>query len=174
MRHSRGAQSFAWSVAVCGSIWLLVPGIAHANAIIPYMAVPWGQVFLFPIVVVAEGVVLWRLLSGRLPPALGQSLVANLASTLVGAALYLATMELVGDSLFQWWFKGGFSSEAVRNACIALAFAAALWAVSWAVESLVLGRMRKSQNFRAVSRPCAIANVITYSALFGLALLFQR
>jgi hypothetical protein len=153
---------------------LLVPSAANANAIIPYMAVPWGQVFLLPAVVVIEGLILWRLLSGRLLPALGQSFVANLASTLVGAALYFATMPLVGESLFQWWFKGGFSSEAVRNAFIALTFAAVLWAVSWAVESIVIARMRKSPVWRGVSRPCAIANAVTYVSLFGLSLLFQR
>lgn len=174
MRHSYRARSFAWPSSYLVLFGLLVPSVANANAIIPYMAVPWGQVVLLPIVVVVEGLILWQLLSGRFPPALGQSFVANLASTLVGAALYFATMPLVGESLFQWWFKGGFSSEAVRNACIALTFAAVLWAVSWAIESVVIARMRKSLTWRGVSRPCAIANTVTYVSLFGLALLFQR
>ena len=138
------------------------------------MAVPWGQVALLPIVILVEGLLLWCLLGGRFPPALGQSFVANLASTLAGAALYFVTMPLVGEPLFQWWFKGSFSSETVRNACVALTFATVLWVVSWAIESLVIARMRKTQSWRDISRPCAIANVVTYVSLFVLALSFQR
>ncbi len=153
---------------------LCAPLEANANAIIPYMAVPWGQAFLLPIVILIEALVLWRLLSGRFPPVLGQSFVANLASTFVGAALYFATMPLIGEPLFQWWFKGGFASEAIRNACIALAFAGVLWVISWFVESLVIGHLRKLDNWKRVSRQCAIANLVTYASLLGLAISFQK
>jgi hypothetical protein len=150
------------------------PVAAHADAIIPYMVVPWGQVFLLPLVVIVEAVVLWRMLRGRFLSALGQSFVANLASTVLGAGLYFATMAAFGEPLFYWWFKGGFATKTVRNACIALGFAVALWFVSWIVESLVVARMRKVESWRIVLIPCAIANLVTYVGLLALALLYQR
>lgn len=174
MRHSTNTRHRAsqWSIWLIAG--LCAPVEANANAIIPYMAVPWGQAFLLPIVILIEALVLWHLLSGRFPPVLGQSFVANLASTFVGAALYFATMPLVGERLFQWWFKGGFASEPVRNACVALVFAAVLWVLSWVVESLVIARLRKLEHWKRISRQCAIANLITYASLLGLAISFQR
>ncbi|MEK7234460.1 MAG: hypothetical protein AAB268_11635, partial [Elusimicrobiota bacterium] len=90
---------------------MLFPLGAHANAIIPYMIVPWGQVFLLPLVIIIEGVILQRLLGGKLRSILFQSFAANLLSTALGAALYFATMPLVGNRLFDWWSSGGFSAK---------------------------------------------------------------
>jgi len=150
------------------------PAAAYADAIIPYMVVPWGQVFLLPLVVIVEAVILWRMLSGSFLSALGQSFVANLASTVLGAGLYFATLPAFGDPLFYWWFKGGFATKFIRNACIALSFAVALWFVSWVSESLVVARMRKVERWRIVLIPCAIANLVTYVGLLALALVYQR
>ena len=127
-----------------------------------------------PLVVAVEGVALWRFLGGRFPPALGQSFVANVVSTLVGAAVYFAAMPLFGQTLFDWWFKGVFATEAVRNLLIAVAFAVVLFIVSWLLESAVVARLRKAGSWRAVARQCAIANLITYVALISLAVSFQR
>lgn len=150
------------------------PLAVHADAIIPYMVVPWGQVFLLPIVILVEGFILRSMLGGNFRSNLFQSLVANVASTILGAALYLATMPLVEESLFTWWFKGGFSAKAVRNACIALAFACVLWAISWVSETLVIARMRKANSIKEIAFPCAIANLSTYALLLALAILFGR
>jgi hypothetical protein len=159
MRHR---HTCLFIVAAC------MPAVASANAIIPYMAVPWGQLLLFPAVVVIEATVLWRA-----PVTFGQatlqSFLANLASTIVGAGLYLATMPLVGDRLFSFWFKGNFASETIRGLVIALGFAAALGVLSWLIESAVVARLRKT-NRQEVAWPCAKANLITYGILVLLAL----
>ena len=170
MRH-RGCERGIW---VFVAAIALFPNSAKADAMIPYMVVPWGQVFLFPVVVIVEAVVLRTTFVGRFAPVLFQSFVANLASTLVGSLMYLATMNVVGERLFYWWFKGGFGTEAIRNAVIALAFAGVLWFVSWIVESAVIRRMRRASSIREVFRPVALANVVTYVLLLGLAISFQR
>jgi hypothetical protein len=146
---------------------------ACADAIIPYMAIPWGQLFLLPAVVFIEGLILNGLLGGGMLAAMFQSLLGNIASTALGAALYLATMPLVGDKLFQWWFKGGFASEAIRNACIALGFAVGLFCVSWVSETIIVAHLRRT-TYRSVGSAAAVANLATYILLLGLALWFQH
>jgi hypothetical protein len=157
-------------------LWLflaLAPLSANANAIIPYMVVPWGQVVLLPLVVVIEAAILRALIGGGVLAITLQSLVANVASTIVGALLYVGGMSLVGEPLFTWWFKGGVGTESIRAALISLSFAAALWVVSWAVESAAISRMRKV-TFRAVAKACAAANGATYVLLLALALWFGK
>ncbi len=156
-----------------GAICLGVSTNVAADALIPYMVVPWGQLFLLPVIVLIEASILYALLGGTLLRVAFQSLVANLASTVLGCVLYVATSPLIGHSIFEWWFKGDFASERVRNACLAFLFAAALWVVSWSTESWVVARMRKVQ-FSTVSGPCAWANLATYVLLFALALWFQK
>ncbi len=163
----------AKALSCLGVIVLCTPLTARADAIIPYMAVPWGQVFLLPLVILIEGSILYSVAGGRILSAMFQSFIANIVSTVLGAILYFATMPLVGDHLFQWWFKGGFASEAIRNASIALGFAVALWAVSWASETAVVSRLRK-MPFKAIAPAMAWANLVTYVLLLGLALWFQH
>jgi hypothetical protein len=151
----------------------LAPLSAHADAMIPYMVVPWGQVFLLPLVVIVEAAIIRGFLGGGVIAVTLQSLVANVASTIVGALIYISGMSLIGDPLFTWWFKGGLGTEAIRAALISLSFAAALWAISWAVESLVISRMRKTA-LSVVAKPCAIANAATYVLLLALALWFGK
>lgn len=156
-----------------GIIALCIPLEARADAIIPYMAVPWGQAFLLPIVILIEGIIIRKLAGGSVLSTLFQSFIGNIISTALGAVLYLATIPLVGERLFYWWFKGEFGSETLRNACIALAFATVLGAVSWSSETLVIARLRKVK-FRDMALPCAWANLVTYILLLGLALWFQK
>jgi hypothetical protein len=137
------------------------------------MVVPWGQVFLLPLVVVVEAAILRGFLGGGILGIALQSLVANVASTVVGALIYFAGMSLVGEPLFTWWFKGGLGTEAIRAALISLSFAAALWAISWGVESFVISRMRKT-TLAVVAKPCAIANAATYVLLLALAIWFGK
>lgn len=157
-----------------GILPMCAPLTARADAMIPYMVVPWGQVFLLPVVIFVEGAILRSLLGGKVLSTLLQSFVANLVSTTLGAALYYATMPLVGDRLFYWWFKGGFASEAVRNACIAIVFAVVLWTISWLSETLVIARMRKANSIKEIAFPCALANLATYALLLALALWFGK
>jgi len=103
-----------------------------------------------------------------------QSFFANLVSTIIGAVLYIVTMPLVGDRLFQWWFKGGLSSETVRNALIALLFAVVLWTISWLSETAVLVRLRKASSWKGLSFPSAVANLVSYALLLSLALWFAK
>jgi hypothetical protein len=155
---------------VLGLAFALAPTLASANAMIPYMAVPWGQLVLFPLVIFVEAIVFWVSLGGRFLSVLGQSFIANLASTLVGAALYLTTMGVLQEPLFHWWFKGALGTDAIRSACIALGFASTLWLLSWLIESFVVARVRRKSSMAQVLRPCAIANVVTYSGLLLVAL----
>src|SRR5258706_11390334 len=103
------------------------PLAAHADAMIPYMVVPWGQVFLLPLVIIIEALILRALLGGGVLAILLQSFLANVASTLVGAVLYIGTMSLGGNAMFTWWFKGTLGTEALRSALISFSFAAVLW-----------------------------------------------
>ena len=174
MRHNAGRGRKEPCSRSAMAIASLAPCSAHADAIIPYMVVPWGQVFLLPLVIVVEAAILHSMLGGRFAAALGQSFVANLASTMLGAGIYFTTMTWAGDPLFDWWFKGDFATDTVRNACIAFGFAAILWFLSWLVESLIVARMRKADSWRQVSRACAYANLATYAGLLALAIWFQR
>jgi len=151
----------------------LAAGGAQANAIIPYMVVPWGQLILLPLVVVVEAVILHRMLRGKFLPTLGQSFLVNLVSTVVGATLYYITMATVGQTLFEWWFKGPFASEAIRNAAIALALAVGLGVLSWLVESRGLAYLRQLTSWEHVLVPCAVANAATYTGLVVLAVVAQ-
>ena len=140
---------------------------------IPYMVVPWGQLFLLPLVIIVEAAILHSFLGGGVLAVALQSLTANVASTIVGALLYVGSMSLIGHPLFTWWFRGGFGTEAIRAALISLSFALALWAISWAIESLVISRMRKT-TLAIVAKPCAVANAATYVLLLALALWFGK
>ena len=70
----------------------MAPVLAHADAIIPYVVVPWGQALLLPIVVIIEGLILVASLGGGVMATMLQSLVANVASTIVGGLIYVGTM----------------------------------------------------------------------------------
>lgn len=162
------------------SCWLFAAALvfvaseARADAILPYAIVPAGQIFLFPIVVLIEaGVFRWTL-SGTVLGLLWQSFVANAVSAVGGFALQAATGRFIDDPVFTWWFKGGFGTEAIRNAIIALGYAAVLFAMSWAIEAWVISRLRKSASLAEVLRPCGWANFATYGGLLALALLFQN
>jgi len=154
-------------------IVLVIPVEACANAIIPYMAVPWGQLFLLPLVIIIEGFILRKLAGGSLLSTLFQSLTGNIVSTALGAAIYLATIEHIYDQIFTWWFKGSFASEALRNVCIALGFALTLYVISWVSETIVISRMRKT-TFKEMAIPCALANLATYILLMVLAIWLQK
>jgi hypothetical protein len=167
MRHRGALIRRLWPFMGLAPFW------AHADAMIPYMVVPWGQVFLLPLVVIVEAAILRGFLGGRVIAVTLQSLTANVASTIVGALIYVGGMSLIGAPLFTWWFKGALGTEAIRAALISLFFATALWAISWAVESLVISRMRKT-TLSVVAKPCAVADAATYVLLLALALWFGK
>lgn len=169
MKNIRKKLRHWWSIS-----FVCIPLAVQANAIIPYMVVPWGQVLLLPILIIIEGYIFRRLLGGNFRSALFQSFVANLASTLLGMALYLTILPLVGDNLYYWWFKGDFSSQAIRNASIAILLAIVLWTISWLSETLIVSRMRKAVTFKEIAFPCALVNISTYALLLIIALWFGR
>lgn len=149
----------------------MVPMVAHADAIIPYVVVPWGQALLLPIVVIIEGLILVASLGGGVVAAMLQSLVANVASTIVGGIIYFGTMTFVGEPMYMWVFRAGIfgKGRAIRTTLLSLAFAAVLFTISWAIESWVISRMRRT-TIRVVALPCALANTATYVLLLALAL----
>ena len=151
------------------SATIFLPETAHADALIPYMWVPFGQVFLFPLVVLAEAAVIWKMLAGTKLLAMGHSLVMNLASTLVGAALYVATSNLVGEPLYNFWWQSGLKWQGMVAAFISLVFALVLFGTSWLIEAAILKRLRPTVEPRRVVSACGYANALTYAALLGLA-----
>ncbi len=159
---------------VLGAIAVSISQQASADAIIPYMVVPWGQLFLLPVVVLLEAIILRLMLGGTVKSNLVQSFLANLASTAIGAVTYVVTSPIFGNAAFHWWFKGEYSTESIRSALIASAFAAVLWFVSWVSESFVIVRMRRGTSARPIISACAVANVVTYSSLLALAIWFGR
>lgn len=169
MTNTRLKLIYLWIISL-----VCIPLQAHADAIIPYMVVPWGQVFLLPLVILIEALILRSLLHEKFRTSLNQSFIANLASTFFGVVLYILTMPLFGNLLFEWSFKGGFSTETIRNAFIAFAFAIVLWTISWLSEKTVIFRMRKTSSMKDVSFSCAVANLVSYALLLTLALWFGK
>lgn len=167
-------QGDALSVGRCGktvigALLVAAPALAVADAIIPYLVVPWGQLFLLPLVCFVEGAILYVQLGGSFWHAQLQSLVANIFSTLIGAGIYLLTSQWFATPLFHWWFKGGFATEAMRSAAIALGYAGILLAISWSSEAVIVGRLRR-RPLSEVSWAVAIANATTYGLLLLLAI----
>jgi hypothetical protein len=147
---------------------------AMADAIIPYMVVPWGQAFLLPLVILLEAFVLRKFLRTSFKSNLFQAFIANLVSTALGAAIFYAASGLLNSVVFEWWFKGGFSKESIRSALISLGFAGVLWTISWTAESLVIARLRKEAISKSILIASAWANVLTYALLLALAVWFGR
>lgn len=143
---------------------------AQANAILPYMAVPYGQAFLLPIVVLIESLILRRLAGRHLLIVLFQVFIANCVSTAIGAAIYFPFLE---SPLFRWWEEAEIDSMPIISAIIALVFALILYIISWSTESIVIARMRKIK-ITDITGPCARANLATYILLLGLALILVR
>jgi hypothetical protein len=170
-RYRRGCWNRAIK-ALCFTTAIVAPS-AHADALIPFMVVPWGQVVLLPLVVIVEGAILRVLLPGSWGAAMLQSLGANAASTLVGVALYVGCMFFVGNVLYSWWFMGRLGTSGLRAGLISISFAVFLYAISWKIESVVIARMRKV-TLAVVSKPCAVANAVTYGILLSLAVMVGR
>jgi len=151
----------------------LVSTQANANAIIPYMVVPWGQVVLLPIVVFIEAIIISKMIQSGFWKISLLCLLANIASTILGAVLYWFVLPNYSNSLFQWWFKGDFSTEPVRNIIISILFASLLWLISFISETAVLSKLRQTK-FSDFAMSIAIANLTSYSGLVVLSAMFQR
>jgi hypothetical protein len=152
--------------------WLLVlvalAGPAHADALLPYVVVPYAQVFLFPVIVIIEFVVLLLILKGRWWKVLLQSLLVNLASTLVGVGLSYATLMVVGDQIYAAWSKVSFERERVVGIETSIGIAVLLFFLSWVIESFLLVRLRRVDPRRKIWVASAIANVVSYIGLVSL------
>ena len=77
MRHRNAPLDQHRAVSWLSLLIGIVPLSAHADAMIPYMVVPWGQVFLLPLVIIVEGAVLRAFLGGGVVAVMLQSLIAN-------------------------------------------------------------------------------------------------
>lgn len=152
-------------------IVLLLPQSALANAIIPYMAAPWWQLFLFPLVVLIENMILNRVIEKSFWFSLLLCLISNLVSTIVGFVLYVLTMIQFGDNIFQWWAHNGIASGKIRGILISLGFTLGLFVISWVSETLVISLMLKVR-YKRISRVCAKANLITYLLMAFLLFIF--
>jgi hypothetical protein len=128
-----------------------------------------GQVFLLPLVVLIEAAFIRAFLGGSRLLALWHSFLMNLASTLLGVAMYIATGPLIGDSLYNFWWRSGFDGQRVTAIFISAVFAVVLFAISWVIETIVLRRLRPASPGMQVVRTIGIANAVTYVVLMGLA-----
>lgn len=169
MKNTRLNLLYLWSISL-----VCLPLQAHANAIIPYMVVPWGQVLLLPVVILIEALILRRLLREKFRTSLYLSFIANLASTILGAVLFVITMSVVGNFLFEWSFTGNSFLETTRNNVVALLFAIFLWTISWLSEKAVILRMGKTNSITNISFSCAVANLVSYALLLTLAIWFGK
>lgn len=152
---------------------LCVPSRAYANAIVPYMVVPWGQVLLLPIVALVETPLVRHHLGGGFGLGAWHSVLANLASTLAGAALGLVAMRLFGDWLFEYWSGAQYGPDSLqRSMLISGAFAALLYLVSGVVEARVLRSLRPNADPSRVRRCALQANGLTYGLLLALSVAF--
>lgn len=129
-----------------------------------------GQLFLFPLVVLVEAPIISAILRGTKAQAIGHSLLMNLASTLVGAALYVTTGPLIGDPLYQLWWNSGFDRQRITAIMISIVIAITLFGISWLVETVVLSRLRPAAALAQVMKTTGIANAVTYVLLMALAL----
>ena len=146
---------------------VVLPSTANANAIIPYLWVPVGQLFLFPVVVAVEGWLVWLSLRVGFWRILWRVLLANLASTAVGAALYFSSMPLVSKPLFDIWSK----YQAPASIIISFLIAVILFGVSWLVETMVMARMLREVEKKRVWFSMLRANLATYLVLWSLSVL---
>ena len=162
-----GRRGLSNKVALVAFAFAAYPSIGHANAIIPYLWVPIGQLFLFPLVVAAESWLVWLSLKGGFRRILWRVLLANLASTAVGAALYFLSMPLVGKPLWDIWNK--FDTPAAI--IISFLIAAVLFGVSWLVETKVMVHMLHEVEKKRVRSAMLSANLVTYLVLWSLSVL---
>ena len=154
---------FLWVTGV----FLIFPSVAYANAIIPYLMVPFAQLFLFPIVVAIEtGIINYRLKYGFWK-ALWRVAIANLASTAVGAGLYFGGMPIVGDTFWNLWMRYKTPGAIV----LSLFFASVLFILSWSVESITAKPLFKEHSKPAISKAFLFANIATYIALWCLSII---
>lgn len=142
---------------------VLLPQSAYANAIIPYLWVPVAQVFLFPIVILAESWLLTRWLKTTFWPTAGKCFVANLASTVVGAALYFSSMPLIGEPMWNFWHQ----YETPAAAAFSLAIATVLFLISWLVEAVVIWLWSRTIPRNTVWRFVGYSNAVTYAILLA-------
>lgn len=170
----QNSRTFALRLGWIAIIAFCVCDSAQADAIIPYMVVPWGQVFLLPLVISLEAIVLWKLLRGSFKSNLFQSLIANIVSTVLGAFSYVLVSGFFGNVVFEWWFKGGFSEESIRGALISFGLAVVLWIISLVSEAFVIGRLREITISKPILVASAVANTLTYVLLLTMAFWFGR
>lgn len=149
-------------------IVLTMPSLARADALIPYLVVPFGEVFLFPLVVLVETIFVKILLKMPFWGSLWRTALANLASTALGAVLYYMAMPLIGNPLWDVWMK--YKTPAAI--LISLSFAIILCIVSWLIESIVAASLMRNVEKKKIYLTFLKANICSYVLLWLLSLTF--
>lgn len=155
MRHSRLGL-------VAGVSMALAPAAAHANSGIGlFMPANLMNVLALIPVVIIEGMILCRLLGVRARRGFYLSLIANLASLLVGFAIGVPFDIMMGG--------GGPPGS---GGGVAFSLFVMFW-LTWWVEAKVVRRMQKASDPQVkAGRATLLANVVSYALLIGLALFF--
>jgi hypothetical protein len=162
-KHGEDVLTYRAAILILWALFLL-PRAGHADGIIPYMVVPFGQTFLFPVVVLIEAVVLWRMLGNSFYRSLVTAFLANLASTVAGVALYFISTPILGDSMWNLWRK--YHTAGALG--LSIAIAVVLYSMSWALEKYVISTREPQISSALVSKTSAIANLVTYVPLLLL------
>jgi hypothetical protein len=153
MRNS----TLGFAVGITG---VLAPAIAHANTGVGlFMPAAMANVVALIPVILLEGLILWRLLAVPARRGFYLSLIANLASTIVGFAIGLPIDLLLG---------GGLPGS---GAGVAISLFLMLW-LSWWIEAKVVRRMQKADPAVKAGRATLFANVASYALLIVMALIF--
>ena len=136
-------------LVLCG-LAALIPGVAHANTGVGLLvlAVPVTIVALLPVILV-EAPILSRVLELPGRRALWMSLVANVVSTIAGAAIAVASSVVP----LMW---GEFVRMTVLISLVAMFF------VTWWIENLVVRRMLPEEGKSRSRRATGLANVASY------------
>jgi len=145
---------------------LTMPTLVWADALIPYLVVPLGEVLLFPLVVIIETLFVWILLEMPFWGALWRTFIANLASTAFGAILYFISMPLIGNPLWDVWTK----YKTAAAILISLSFAIILCIISWLIESVVVASLMRDTEKRRIYITYLKANICSYALLWLLSL----
>lgn len=153
--------------------WMLVPGVAFADAAIPTLALAWpGMLVVFVPVVAIEALVLARVLNVGAHRSAIVGTVANLLSTLAGIPLaygvttagVLGVQRLPGASYLKSAAFLGHSTR-VEGAVGLVVLLGAFFLVSWGVEYLVAVRMLRDERPGDVGRAVLIGNALSYALL---------
>lgn len=158
-----------------GFILLLIPSIAHADVILPSVAVVtelsilW---YLLAIVILIEGLVLKFYLQSKILVAYLYAIVMNIVSTMIGIPfMFLLDISFLysGDFLIELFGKSSFGGI-ILTILLVIAYVISLFALSIYIEYLILKLMKAP--IQKCKWAAIAANVSSYLFFIVIAIIF--